>query len=81
MSPEDLLLILAAEANRRGLLVPEIRSEQARSSAERLLRVVGITPAAPPRALGPGLADSQTQMLPLYPNYGVGRVPTRGKGK
>lgn len=74
MSPEDLLLILAAEANRRGLLVPEIRSEQARHSAERLLRVVGITPSAPPRALGPGLSDSHTQALPIHPGYQMGRV-------
>lgn len=79
MSPEDLLLILAAEANRRGLLVPEIRSEQSRHCAERLLRVAGITPSAPPRALGPGLADSQTQMLPMYPSYESGRVRAHGK--
>lgn len=81
MSPEDLLLLLAAEANHRGLLVPEIRSEQSRHSAERLLRVVGITPAAPPRALGPGLSDSRTQYLPLYPNYDVGRAPAHRKEK
>lgn len=47
LSAHDVLLLVAAEANSRGMLVPQLGTEQARQAAERLLAAVGLTHVEP----------------------------------
>lgn len=77
ITPERVLMWLAAEAGRQGLAVPQLDTEQARTAAERLIAAAGLARVEPPRELPaePARLDTPTQLLPLVQPH---RGPVRG---
>lgn len=74
MSPDEVLLAVAAAAAQRGQLCPGLGSDQARHAAQQLLAALQLTTAQParPRELPPAprrerLADSPTRLMPTVP--------------
>lgn len=76
MTPDRLLMMLAAEAGRDGHVCPQLDTAQARRAAEQLLAAAGLTRVEPPRELPAGPApappdraamDSPTVATPIVP--------------
>lgn len=70
ITPERVLMWLAAEAGRQGMAVPQLDTDQARTAAERLIAAAGIARTESPRELPAEparLPESPTQQLPTLP--------------
>lgn len=65
ITPDRLLMLIAAEASRDGLVCPQLDTLQARHAAERLLATVGLARPTPPPALTPPPAPALPRRVPM----------------